>query len=80
MILTQETLHPRSFFGETYHWFACSVDGCNQRYDMGNGYYVNERRRNRRRHQQTTVCRLWAFSLSGQARLSDGGHSGALRK
>jgi hypothetical protein len=40
MILTQETLHPRSLFGETYHRFACSVYGCNQRYDMGNGYYV----------------------------------------
>jgi hypothetical protein len=40
MILTRETLHPRSFFGETYHWFVCSVYGCNQYYDIGNGYCV----------------------------------------
>jgi hypothetical protein len=40
MILTQETLHPRRFFRETYYWFACSVYGCNQRYDMGHGYCV----------------------------------------
>jgi hypothetical protein len=34
MILWQKTLHPISFFGETYHWFACSVYGFNLRYDM----------------------------------------------
>jgi hypothetical protein len=40
MIPVQETLHPRQFFGETHYWFACSVYGCNQRYDMERGYYV----------------------------------------
>jgi len=40
MILTQETLHPRRFLEETYYWFACPVRDCNQRYDMGHGYYV----------------------------------------
>jgi hypothetical protein len=40
MILTQETLHPKRVFQRTYHWFACSVYGCNQRYDMKHGYYV----------------------------------------
>lgn len=40
MILTQQTLHPRRFLEETYFWFSCSVQGCNQRYDMGRGYYV----------------------------------------
>ncbi|SRR6266478_3433912 len=40
MILTQETLHPRRSFEETYYWFTCSVSGCNQRYDMEHGYHV----------------------------------------
>jgi hypothetical protein len=40
MILIQETLHPKRVFQGTYHWFACSVYGCNQRYDMKHGYYV----------------------------------------
>jgi len=40
MILTQETLHPRRFLEETYYSFDCSVRDCNQRYDMGQGYYV----------------------------------------
>lgn len=40
MILIEQTLHPRRDFEETYHWFACSVSGCNQRYDMEHGYYV----------------------------------------
>ena len=40
MTLVEETLPPRRFNRETYHWFACSVRGCNQRYDMGHGYYV----------------------------------------
>lgn len=40
MVLVQETLHPRRFLEESHCWFACSVYGCNQRYDMGYGYYV----------------------------------------
>ena len=40
MVLVQQTLHPRNSFEETYQWFACSVPGCNQRYDVGHGYYV----------------------------------------
>ena len=40
MVLVEQTLHPRHFFEETYQWFACSVSGCSQRYDMGHGYYV----------------------------------------
>jgi hypothetical protein len=40
MILTQQTLDPRRFLEETYYCFACSVRDCNQRYDMGHGYYV----------------------------------------
>jgi hypothetical protein len=40
MILVEEILHPRAFFQKTYHWFACPVQGCNQRYDMERGYYV----------------------------------------
>jgi hypothetical protein len=40
MILSQETLHPRRFLEETYHWFACPAYGCNQRCDKGHGYYV----------------------------------------
>ena len=40
MILTQQTLHPRRLFEETYSWFVCPVSGCRQRYDMGRGYYV----------------------------------------
>lgn len=40
MILIQETLHPGRFLQETYHWFACPVYGCNERYDTTHGYYV----------------------------------------
>ena len=40
MILVQETLHPRRFLEGSHCWFTCSVNGCNQRYDMGHGYYV----------------------------------------
>jgi hypothetical protein len=40
MTLTQETLHPRRFLEETIYWFTCSMHGCNQRYDMGHGYYL----------------------------------------
>ena len=40
MILVQETLHPRRLLKESHCWFACSVYGCYQRYDMGRGYYV----------------------------------------
>ena len=40
MIPTQQTLHPRRSFEETYHWFVCSVHGCNQRFDTERGYYV----------------------------------------
>src|SRR5215468_9115369 len=40
MVLTQQTLHPRRFLGETYHWFVCSAYGCNHRYDARRGYYV----------------------------------------
>ena len=40
MVLFEQTLHPRRDFAETYHWFACSVSGCKQRYDVGHGYYV----------------------------------------
>ena len=40
MILTQETLHLRRFLDETCSWFACSVPGCNRRYNKSHGYYV----------------------------------------
>ena len=40
MIPTQETRHQRSFLGETYYCFFCSVPGCNQHYDMERGYYA----------------------------------------
>jgi hypothetical protein len=78
MILVEQTLHPRRLFPkEIYHWFACPVHGCNQRYDMKHGYYVM---RDGVFEDATNVCRLFALSLFGEARLSDGGHSLALRK
>ena len=40
MILNERTLHPRRFLEETYHWFACPVHDCNERYDTEHGYYV----------------------------------------
>jgi hypothetical protein len=41
MILIEKTVHPRRFLEETYYyWFACPVLDCNQRYDMGHGYYT----------------------------------------
>ena len=40
MTLIEQTAHPRRFLEETYYWFACPVLDCNQRYDMGRGYYT----------------------------------------
>lgn len=41
MILIQQTLHPRRLFdAQAHRWFDCPARSCNQRYDMGRGYYV----------------------------------------
>jgi len=40
MLLIEQTVHPRRFLEQTYYWFACPVGDCNQRYDMGHGYYT----------------------------------------
>ena len=29
-----------TLFEETHYWFACPVRDCNQRYEMGHGYYT----------------------------------------
>ena len=73
MIPVQETLHPRQFFGETYHWFACSVYGCNQRYDIQRGYYemregVAEDETNK---QPCPECSLHLYLAKRAATLAD---------
>jgi hypothetical protein len=40
ILLIEQTVHPRRFLEQTYYWFACPVGDCNQRYDMGHGYYT----------------------------------------
>jgi hypothetical protein len=40
MALAQEKRNPERLFEPTYYWYACSVRGCNQRYDMGHGYHA----------------------------------------
>jgi len=40
MLLIEQTVHPRRFLKQALYWFACPVGGCNQRYDMGHGYYT----------------------------------------
>ena len=73
MILTHETLHPISFFGETYHWFTCSVYGCNQCYDMGNGYYVMREGaiEDATNKQPCTHCGLFLYLTKSGATMAD---------
>lgn len=40
MLLIEQTVHPRRFLEQTQYWFGCPAGGCNQRYDMGHGYYT----------------------------------------
>jgi hypothetical protein len=39
MILAQEKRDPERILDPIYYWYACSVRGCNLRYDMGHGYH-----------------------------------------
>ena len=73
MALAQEVRHPRRYLEETYHWFACLVDGCKQCYDMGKGYYelVDGKRNDATNKQPCSECSFRVYLAKRGQTLAD---------
>jgi hypothetical protein len=60
-------------FGETYRWFVCPERSCNQRYDMGRGYYVMREGavKDETNKQPCSECSLRLYLAKRSASLAD---------
>jgi hypothetical protein len=73
MLLIEQTVHPRRFLEQTYYWFACPVCHCNQRYDIGHGYYtlVDGKLHDTTNNQSCPECSLLLYMAKRGPTLAD---------